>query len=490
MIIIPRTLLGRRVPLLTALAGLVCGLCVTGGVIALHPTSARAGGAAFPATSIVSGPANTLWFVQFQPDRSWFYSIGRISTQGTVTMFPISGQPIDIAPRSDGTLLIAMQGGVIWTITAQGDLRPFSAIPGGAATNIIAAPDGTVWFSASGDSAGPFIGHLTASGKLIAHERVPGLLGGLALDSRGNLWATETFGKAIDRISPRGTLSRFPLPTPGAYPLAIQPGPDGTMWFTEDGAIGHITASGRITPYVLPVTQDLSRGSGPQYDPYDLTAGGPDGGLWFTDQRADALGHITVHGQVSFHALPGSRTDDPLALTVGADGRLWFTTGTAQIGAMAPDGQVTMYKLPVSAPRRASPFFGSAARWCISARPAPLWTRSPSSTPGTAGQAGPHSWPRLMVARPGTASPVPRPECMRWTSSIPGMAGPSARPRGRRPSWCARRTGARTGSLPWSQRLRCKASTSYPPPSALAWRGADVHTKLCGLCPGCCGRDR
>jgi streptogramin lyase len=45
----------------------------------------------------------------------------------------------------------------------------------------------------------------------------------------------------------------FPLPTPGAGPVGIVAGPDGSVWFTEADAdaIGRRTASGRIQEFPI-----------------------------------------------------------------------------------------------------------------------------------------------------------------------------------------------------------------------------------------------
>ena len=41
----------------------------------------------------------------------------------------------------------------------------------------------------------------------------------------------------------KGTITEFPIPTPNSVPNAITAGPDGNLWFTENGAnkIGQIT---------------------------------------------------------------------------------------------------------------------------------------------------------------------------------------------------------------------------------------------------------
>ena len=50
------------------------------------------------------------------------------------------------------------------------------------------------------------------------------------------------------------TITEFPIPTAGSAPYSITVGPDGALWFTENGAnqIGRITTAGVITEFPLP----------------------------------------------------------------------------------------------------------------------------------------------------------------------------------------------------------------------------------------------
>ena len=60
-------------------------------------------------------------------------------------------------------------------------------------------------------------------------------LAGIAPGPDGNLWFTEYLGNKVGKISPTGTITKFPLPSGNSYPLDITPGPDGNLWFTESG---------------------------------------------------------------------------------------------------------------------------------------------------------------------------------------------------------------------------------------------------------------
>ena len=62
--------------------------------------------------------------------------------------------------------------------------------------------------------------------------------GGICRGRDGNLWLTHGAANAILRISVTGTVTSFPLPTEGGFPVDITRGNRGVIWFSEAGAIG------------------------------------------------------------------------------------------------------------------------------------------------------------------------------------------------------------------------------------------------------------
>ena len=179
------------------------------------------------------------------------------------------------------------------SITPTGDFTDYP-IPYGPNTtiaSIVTGPDGNLWFSEAnsllwhGEPYGAPIGRLSLAGVYWNFS-----LGGdmTSADSNviagpdGNLWfigssATTVF---VGRIEPATLeLTQFPLrPSPTRHRPLIVSGPNGELWFMDGGHIGHVTSSGGITRCVLADTSSTT---------YYLTepwwiAVGPDGNLWFT----------------------------------------------------------------------------------------------------------------------------------------------------------------------------------------------------------------
>jgi virginiamycin B lyase len=76
----------------------------------------------------------------------------------------------------------------------------------------------------------------------------------------------ERGSHVIGRITPAGVITEYSA-TPGGDPRDITAGPDGALWFTQDGACHCV--------------------------PEGITAG-PDGALWFTEFNVNQIGRITT----------------------------------------------------------------------------------------------------------------------------------------------------------------------------------------------------
>jgi streptogramin lyase len=178
-----------------------------------------------------------LWFGEEQPSVS---KIGRITTSGAITEFPVPSNPY-------------------W---------------------VTAGPDGAIWFTEYTTS---FIGRMTLSGAVTEYP-VPTanpVLNVITTGPDGALWFTENAGNKIGRITTAGAVTEYPVPTPGSGPIAITNGQDGALWFNEQysGKIGRITTSGVITEFLAaPASRPIGMIAGPNHD------------LWFVLEDSNVIG--------------------------------------------------------------------------------------------------------------------------------------------------------------------------------------------------------
>ena len=170
---------------------------------------------------IARRPADgNLWFTEIMQNGG--SSIGRITTAGKITEFPLPSA------------------------------NTFSS-------STTAGPDGNLWFTEIGTNNGPGkIGVITPHNKIREFTLSHYIPGSITRGPDGNLWFTEfqydktgtTAGK-IGRITTAGKISDFPLPTSSNSPTSITFGTDHTLWFIEveftptdpngkNGKIGHL----------------------------------------------------------------------------------------------------------------------------------------------------------------------------------------------------------------------------------------------------------
>lgn len=264
------------------------------------PESGNSGGNG--AYDITVGPDGALWFTEANTAK-----IGRITTAGTLTEYPISataGSPSRIVSGSDGALWFTEYigtNGRVGRITTGGTITeyPLPCLPhcdDHYPRGITAGPDGALWFT---DINRPNIWRITTSGAISGY--------GLFVVNGGGV---------------------------GSVPGDITVGPDGALWFTaEDSSgphdyIGRITTGGAVLGFPLPIYERPTYNGYNNLAPNSIVAG-PDGALWFTSQRVNVLGRITTNGQVNLYDLPPVEYGNDYwwsrSLTVGPDGALWIT---------------------------------------------------------------------------------------------------------------------------------------------------------------------
>ncbi len=103
--------------------------------------------------SIAAGSGNTLWFTvgtlrkviaPFPSGCPDYAAIGRITTDGAVTEFPLPSQAQGIAPGPDGSLWFG-QPGAIGKITTQGTIATYPIGKSWRPTQLAVASDGSLW---------------------------------------------------------------------------------------------------------------------------------------------------------------------------------------------------------------------------------------------------------------------------------------------------------------------------------------------------------
>jgi virginiamycin B lyase len=205
---------------------------------------------------ITAGPDGALWFTNVLGE-----SIERITTNGIVSKFtdPTLARPTSITVGADGALWFTNSG-----LTASGTERPSIGritTDGSITTypttdfplDITAGPDGALWFTMSGA-----IGRIGTDGTITYYDTGVFNLQGIAAGPDGGLWFTS-FDGAIGRISTNGVFTYY-KDTSMRGPLGITSGPDGALWFTNQSS----NSIGRITtppPTVVPFGGAVTEGA-------------------------------------------------------------------------------------------------------------------------------------------------------------------------------------------------------------------------------------
>jgi len=215
---------------------------------------------------------------------------------------------------------------------------------------MVAAKDGNLWFSEQGHKGGPALGKLSASGRLtevvLPASDAAYAIRGVAADVAGNVWYTLSgtpdsgpTGK-IGKVAPDGSITEYAMPAgvrPGAATVS-----GNDLWVASTSptgaAIQRVKADGTMTAFPI---------AGATQEPLWLTPG-PDGNVWFTD--VSKIGKITPAGAVTEYTLPAPQDGTAVdiwnaQLTPGSDGNIWFL-GLGGVSKITPDGAVSTMPTP------------------------------------------------------------------------------------------------------------------------------------------------
>lgn len=285
----------------------------TVGSITEYALPANGGWCSCPA-AIVLGPDGNLWFTE-NGGASGDGAIGTITTAGVITEYRLptyNSSPVGITsgPAGTGLWFTEQNTNRIGRITTTGAISEFKiSLSGSQPRGIVLGPDGALWFTQS-------------------------LANATTTTCTGHHCSTSTSTKTgyIGRIAPSGTITEVSIPYAYSRPFWITGGPDGNLWFTDEGtnSVGRITTGGTITEFTLP-------GASANPGPHGITAG-PDNNIWVAEANSSQVARVTTTGAITVFAAPGG----PAGIVTGPDKNLWFTeaTNTSALGTMDSTGTV------------------------------------------------------------------------------------------------------------------------------------------------------
>jgi streptogramin lyase len=209
-------------------------------------------------SGITAGPDGNIWFTEMGSGEDITNAVGRVTLDGTVTVFPLYACacfPIGITTGPDGNLWAAEELGAY-----------------------------------QGESTGT-IDRITPDGKTITRFPVPLVTGTeshlpafLAPGPDGNVWFTEYNASLhrIGRAKPNGAIKEFTLPGDVTNSVGITTGPDGQIWVTQGDA-------GTIA--VVKTTGAFVKSLPTHHLPTGITVG-PDGNMWFALSLDGEIGRV------------------------------------------------------------------------------------------------------------------------------------------------------------------------------------------------------
>lgn len=292
----------------TAVPASASGISIQG-----FPVPSPDNGLLFAPGAIVQGLNGQEWFTTFS---GMNYGIGEATTSGTVS-----------------------------------ELNP-SLHSGGQYVSMANGPDGFAWLV---DDGANNLSAINPSGGQTVVAPTSHDDRDIALGPDGNLYVSDNGASTIDQYAvtnaPSAAVHPFPVGA-GVFPDAIASA-GGKLWFSDDrGNLYSMTTGGAVT----------KASSSPGLVSYGAhtMVGGPGGDLWaISDSPATGYGNAVLKidpssGSVLATYSSGIPAGAVLtAITVGADGNLWFpeagAAGAQGIGQLDPTtGAITSYTLPAN----------------------------------------------------------------------------------------------------------------------------------------------
>ncbi len=276
---------------------------------------------------------------------------------GEVHLFTGLFAPSTLAPGPEGEMWLG--GGTSTTVLSPAGQTTTLNTASEPTGDMVAGSDGNMWFTERAiDST--VVGRITAGGEEARFDENGNFdPHWVTLGPDGDIWWTagepgvkkigeNEEGAAIGRITPSGIVTEFTLGlNPKSSLQEITTGPDGNLWFINDGspyAIGRVTPTGEIKEFTIT--------GKPWLKPAGIAAGS-NGNVYFgaagenaEGEEEDVIGEITSAGTIKI----AKRMDiEPLYLAAGPEGSLWFTALPTEpdkpyvIAQLTPEGKLTEF---------------------------------------------------------------------------------------------------------------------------------------------------
>lgn len=284
----------------------------------------------FPA--YITSAAGDLWFTEAAANK-----IGRITTTGTITEFSAgTAGPYDIITGPDGRPWFgAQQAQALGRVNSSGGIKlvPIPTVSAHPEQLVSDKPHNSIWFA---ERLGQKVGVYNLTTKAITEYSAPApsRLAGIALDTAGNVWFSDSLNDQVDEMSNTGKLLQR-LTLPGSTgPFSVNPwymtlGKDGDLWVLElTGGPKFKGAIARVNPLTLTITTLVPRGPNPSSVGL---ATGPNG-IWLPPEGGSQLVRISYSGTFKEWLIPGS---GGYGIVEGPDKNMWFvdynTNAIAQV---------------------------------------------------------------------------------------------------------------------------------------------------------------
>lgn len=199
---------------------------------------------------------------------------------------------------------------------------------GAGLSNIVAGPDGALWFN---EQDGFAVGQITTTGVVTEFPvpRAPYSANGdgptTIVSSGGNLWTLANVGSTIDEVSIAGTVTQL-YANLNQSATNLAPDSAGGVWATSLSGAGGGSVSGglfRVDPPTGAVRNYRNPEFTGEFQPVPIIAG-PKGTAWFADGGA-AIRKIDNAGKVTGFPIRGSGSMLVTSLAFDRKGDLWFT---------------------------------------------------------------------------------------------------------------------------------------------------------------------